>query len=88
VLRDALPVWRSRRTRHLEGESSSEVVKESRKLRHIGWTGVMRASRRALLRDAACGGSSGQVALLSMRYLIDGIKKIPHPEEAALRDAA
>jgi len=52
-------------------ESSSEVVKESRKLRRIGWTGVMRASRRALR------------ALLSMRYLIDGIKKIPHPEEAA-----
>jgi len=44
--------------------------------------------RKPPLRDAACGGSSGQVALLSMRYLIDGIKKIPHPEEAALRDAA
>jgi hypothetical protein len=32
---------------------------------------IARASRRALR------------ALLSMRYTIDGIKKCPHPEEAA-----
>ena len=48
----------------------------------------MRASRRALLRDAACGGSSGQVALLSMRYFTDGIKKTLIRRKPPLRDAA
>src|SRR3981189_3508352 len=41
--------------------------------RVAGCTRTVRASRRALR------------ALLSMRDTIDGIKKIPHPEEAAKR---
>ena len=42
----------------------------------------MRASRRALCPEEPPQAASQRGALLSMRYVFDGIKKCPHPEEA------
>jgi len=45
----------------------------------------VRASRRVLCPEEPPQAASRRGALLSMRYVFDGIKKCPHPEEAAKR---
>ncbi len=50
--------------RHARESGCHEIDRRTKKR---GCSKVVRASRRAPLRDAASGGSSGQAALLSMR---------------------
>src|SRR6516162_6038185 len=54
-----------------------------RRCQEIGCVAAVCASRRAPVETPPAGGSSGQAALLSMREVSGGIKKIPHPEETA-----